>query len=117
MKEETRKDLEEERETRKALADQMKDIEKETRKEMTDLRNEVNDVISTRRVVGVCGLQNIKCGKCRCREDELLLRKYYCDCTDHTAMKDCLAFKGKAFHTSGVYFIKPKENVQPFQVN
>ena len=34
-----------------------------------------------------CTLDNVDCGKCRCKEDDRLLSGYYCDCRHHPPMK------------------------------
>lgn len=70
--------------------------------------------MSAQQPIGVCRLKNIDCGRCRCQEDERLLRKYFCNCKHVKPAMDCLTFKKQGFNTSGVYIINP--NYQPVQI-
>ena len=45
------------------------------------------------------------CGPCLCRDDERLLEKYYCDCQNLEAKRDCLEHKQVGVKVNGVYKI------------
>ena len=51
-----------------------------------------------------CRLQpdNI-CSPCNCRDDDRLMKKYYCDCQHLQPKRDCLEFKQHGIKTSGIY--------------
>ena len=43
------------------------------------------------------------CGPCICRDDDRLLKKYYCDCQNLQPKRDCLEFKQYGIKTNGIY--------------
>ena len=45
------------------------------------------------------------CGPCLCRDDERLLEKYYCDCQNFQAKRDCMEHKQVGVKVNGVYKI------------
>ena len=45
------------------------------------------------------------CGPCLCRDDERLLKKYYCDCRNLKPKRDCLEHKQVGREVDGVYKI------------
>ena len=46
-----------------------------------------------------------KCGVCKCIDDDILRDKTYCDCTNLTPKRDCLAFRQSGITVNGVYVI------------
>ena len=53
-----------------------------------------------------CRLQpNDICGPCLCRDDEKLLTKFYCNCQNLQAKRDCLEHKQVGVNVNGVYKI------------
>ena len=45
------------------------------------------------------------CGPCLCRDDERLLKKYFCDCQNLQAKRDCLEHKQVGRKINGIYKI------------
>lgn len=43
------------------------------------------------------------CGPCICRDDDRLLKKYYCDCQNLQPKRDCLEFKQYGIKINGIY--------------
>ena len=45
------------------------------------------------------------CGPCICKDDDRILKKYYCDCQNLQAKRDCLEYKQLGIKISGIYKI------------
>ena len=45
------------------------------------------------------------CGPCMCKDDDRILKKYYCDCQNLQAKRDCLEYKQHGIKISGIYKI------------
>lgn len=54
---------------------------------------------------GYCEIQENKCGTCTCIEDLSLVEKYYCDCQDKPARRDCREHYDAGERSDGVYRI------------
>ena len=53
-----------------------------------------------------CKLQSDDiCGPCLCKDDARLLKRYYCDCQNLQAKRDCLEHKRFGVKLNGVYKI------------
>ena len=53
-----------------------------------------------------CKLQpNDICGRCLCKDDARVLKKYYCDCQNLQARRDCLEHKQDGVKVNGIYKI------------
>ena len=51
-----------------------------------------------------CQLQpDYICGPCICRDDDRLLKKYYCDCQNLQPKRDCLEFRQYGIKINGIY--------------
>ena len=45
------------------------------------------------------------CGKCLCRDDFKLSRKFYCDCRAEQPRRDCRDFYDNGYHVDGLYVV------------
>ena len=53
-----------------------------------------------------CNLQpDDICGPCLCKDDARVLKKYYCDCQNLQAKRDCLKHKQVGIMVNGIYKI------------
>ena len=85
-------------------------------KEVKSVEGEVQEVKKTVRSEHYCELlpSNV-CGKCRCKDDSNIENKYYCDCQQLEAKRDCKEFMDKGYRVSGVYKIH-QNNLKIIQV-
>ena len=66
--------------------------------EIQSLRQKISDISA------YCQLQpDDICGPCNCRDDDRLLKKYYCDCQNLQLKRDCLEFKQYGIKIKGNY--------------
>ena len=72
-------------------------------KEFTDMKADTKDKLSKH---GACQLMKYApCGDCRCVEDLTLVRKYYCDCRERPAARDCKDHYVQGQRISGLYLV------------
>ena len=45
------------------------------------------------------------CGACQCKDDDRLLEKYYCDCQNLQAKRDCREFYQCGIKINGIYIV------------
>ena len=58
-----------------------------------------------------CGIQATgKCGPCVCREDHRIPDKYYCDCRNRPAQRDCLEHRRLEYTFNGIYTLTMNGN-------
>ena len=87
----------------KQLSLKIQNLEKENKYQQKDIK-----VLHQKTNINFehCKLQpdNI-CGPCLCRDDERVLKKYYCDCQNLQPKCDCLQYKQFGVKVNGVYKI------------
>ena len=76
-------------------------------KENQQLKKEINVLHQKTNInFEYCKLQpDDICGPCLCKDDTRLLKKYYCDCQNLQAKRDCLQHKQVGVKVNGVYKI------------
>ena len=90
-------------ELKKEISQEIQKLQKENQQ----LKNEINVLHQKINInFEYCKLQpdNI-CGPCLCKDDARLLKKYYCDCQNLQAKRDCLEHKQVGRKVNGVYKI------------
>ena len=90
-------------ELKKEISQEIQKLQKENQQ----LKNEINVLHQKTNInFEYCKLQpdNI-CGPCLCKDDARLLKKYYCDCQNLQAKRDCLEHKQVGRKVNGVYKI------------
>ena len=55
---------------------------------------------------GICHIKSNPCGSCLCIEDYNIPQKYFCDCREKPARKDCREHYDEGERTNGLYQIK-----------
>ena len=76
------------------------------------LKTQIKDLQNWRNLFSsFCGLRAAgKCGPCICRDDYRLPEKYYCDCRNQPAQRDCLEHRRRGYTTNGLYTLTMNGN-------
>ena len=76
------------------------------------LKTQVQELQSWRNLFSsFCGLRAAgKCGPCICRDDYRLPDKYYCDCRNQPAQRDCLEHRRRGYTINGLYTLTMNGN-------
>ena len=90
-------------ELKKEISQEIQKLQKENQQ----LKNEINVLHQKTNInFEYCKLQSDDiCGPCLCKDDARLLKKYYCDCQNLQAKRDCLEHKQVGRKVNGVYKI------------
>ena len=60
-------------------------------------------------------LPTTTCGPCQCKDDDKIVKKYYCDCQNLTPKRDCLQFYQGGVKVDGIYKVH-QNNLKTIQV-
>ena len=85
----------------------LEQLKKEISREIQKLQEEINMLHQKTNInFEYCKLQpDDICGPCLCKDDARVLKKYYCDCQNLQAKRDCLEHKQVGVKVNGVYKI------------
>ena len=90
------------------LKTQIKDLQTQTKSLQIKtqlLKTQNQDLQSWRNLFSsYCGFSVFgKCGPCICKDDYRLPHKYYCDCRNQPAQRDCLEHRRRGYTVNGLY--------------
>ena len=85
----------------------LEELKKQISLEIQKLQKEINVLHQKTNInFEYCKLQpDDICGPCLCKDDSRVLKKYYCDCQNLKAKRDCLEHKQVGVKVNGVYQI------------